>query len=255
MESFMVKWGLLLKSLGITAILLMIRLVFDFFQFDILALSTLVTAFIGGAIFTVAIIYTGTLSDYKESERIPGDLAASVRALYTECNFCRTDAGLVASTRKHILVMLSVINSNFRNNRWNTHEIHAAMEIVNNDLWIMTDKNVAPPMIVKLRVEMTNIDRISNRIRQIAETSFIPAAYSIAELATASTIILLIFVKMEVFEGILLFTVLSTLMIALILLIKDMDDPFEVGAKSYADVDLFILWELEESLKKDLEIK
>jgi hypothetical protein len=147
--------------------------------------------------------------------------------------------------------MLSVINDNFRNNRWDAGEIHAAMEQVNNDFWTMTDKNVAPPMIVKLRVEMVNIDRIANRVRQIAETSFIPAAYSIAELATAATIILLFFVKLEFFEGMLLFTVLSTLLIALILLIKDMDNPFEVGGQGYADVDLFLLFDLEESLKKE----
>jgi hypothetical protein len=248
----MVKWGLILKSLGITLVLLLFRLLFDYLNLDILSLSTLVTAFIGGAIFTVAIIFTGTLTDYKESERIPGDLAAAVRALYTECNFCRTDAGLVASTRNHIVGMLSTINANFRGNRWDVGEINAAMELVNNDLWTMTDKNVAPPMVVKLRVEMINVDRIANRVRQIAETSFIPAAYSIAELATAATIILLFFVKLEFFEGMLLFTVLSTLLIALILLIKDMDDPFEVGVHSYADVDLFLLWDLEETLKKEM---
>jgi hypothetical protein len=248
----MVKWGLILKSLGITLVLLLFRLLFDYLNLDILSLSTLVTAFIGGAIFTVAIIFTGTLTDYKESERIPGDLAASVRALYTECNFCRTDAGLVASTQGHIVDMLSAINANFRGNRWDVGQINAAMERVNHDLWAMADKNVAAPMIVKLRVEMVNVDRIANRVRQIAETSFIPAAYSIAELATAATIILLFFVKLEFFEGMVLFTVLSTLLIALILLIRDMDDPFEVGVHSYADVDLFLLWDLEETLKKEM---
>ncbi len=245
----MMKWGLIGKSLGFTIILLAFRLVFDFLNLDMLSLSTLVTAFIGGAIFTVAIIFTGTLTDYKESERIPGDLATSIRALYNESNFCRTDPALVAATRSHVVELLSVMNDNFRNNRWDVREINTAMDTINNDIWTMTDKNVAGPMIVKLRVEMTNIDRISNRIRQIAETSFIPAAYSIAELATAATILLLFFVKLEFYEGILLFTVLSTLLIALILLIKDMDDPFEVGVASYADVDLFLLWDLETELK------
>jgi hypothetical protein len=246
----MLKWGLMLKSLGISVLLLLVRLIFDYFSLDALALSTLVTAFIGGAIFTVAIIFTGTLSDYKESERIPGDLATPIKALYTECNFCRVDPGLITSAQSHIVTLLQTITTSFRNNHWDTGAFNTAMEAVNRDIWAMTDKNVAPPMIVKLRAEMTSIDRIANRIRQISETSFIPAAYSIAELATAATIILLFFVKMEFFEGILLFTVLSTLLIALILLIRDMDDPFEVGTHSYADVDLFLLWNLEEELRQ-----
>ena len=32
------------------------------------------------------------------------------------------------------------------------------------------------------------------------------------------------------------------------MLIKDMDNPFEVGKNSYADVDLFLLWDLEKKL-------
>ncbi len=247
----MLKWGLMLKSLGITVLLLILRLAFDYFGFDVIALSTLVTAFIGGAIFTVAIIFTGTLSDYKESERIPGDLATSIRALHTECNFCRTDPALVASAQSHVVALLHTITTCFKNNAWDSHAITGAMDVVNRDIWAMEDANVAPPMIVKLRAEMTAIDRIANRIRQIAETSFIPAAYSIAELATAATIVLLFFVKLEFFEGLLMFSVLSTLLIALILLIKDMDDPFEVGTHSYADVDLFLLWDLEEELAQE----
>lgn len=68
------KWGLILKALSITTVLLIFRLAIDFLGFDILSLTNLITAFVGGAMFTVAIILTGTLTDYKESERIPGDL-------------------------------------------------------------------------------------------------------------------------------------------------------------------------------------
>jgi hypothetical protein len=97
----------------------------------------------------------------------------------------------------------------------------------------------------------TNIDRISHRVKTIAETSFIPAAYAISELAAAGVIILLFFVKLDPFyEGLVLFFVINMLLIALLLLIKDMDNPFEVGKKTYADIDLFLLWDLEENLNE-----
>jgi hypothetical protein len=38
------------------------------------------------------------------------------------------------------------------------------------------------------------------------------------------------------------------LLVALLLLIRDMDNPFEVGKKTYADIDLFLLWDLEKKL-------
>ena len=39
-------------------------------------------------------------------------------------------------------------------------------------------------------------------------------------------------------EGIIIFAVISVVLIGLLLLIRDMDNPFEIGAHTYADVDL-----------------
>ena len=116
--------------------------------------------------------------------------------------------------------------------------------------------NVPPQYTVKLKNELGIIDRLSHRIMTIAETSFIPAAYAISELAAAGVIILLFFVKLDpLYEGLVLFTVLCMLLAALLLLIKDMDNPFEVGRGSHADIDLFLLWDLEKEMalvqKKD----
>ena len=74
---FMVKYGLILKALGITLALLVFRLIFDYLKFDILPVTNLITAFISGAIFTIAIIYSGTLIDYKESEKIPAEIVSN----------------------------------------------------------------------------------------------------------------------------------------------------------------------------------
>jgi hypothetical protein len=127
----------------------------------------------------------------------------------------------------------------------------SAFDTINADISRLVDLNVPPNYIIKLKTEMTNIDRISHRIKTISETSFIPAAYAIAEIAAAGVILILFFVKLDPFyEGLILFTVLCMLMIALLLLIKDMDNPFEVGQKTFADIDLFLLWDLEKKLEK-----
>ena len=44
----MTKWGLIFKALAITLGLLVIRLIFDYLNFDVFAVTTLITAFIGG---------------------------------------------------------------------------------------------------------------------------------------------------------------------------------------------------------------
>jgi hypothetical protein len=250
MESFMTKWGLIFKAFGITLSLLMVRLVFDYLNFDILAVTNLITAFIGGAIFTIAIIFAGTLTDYKESEKIPSEIATSIRSFYTDLDLVRvSDKTIVQRMKDNTATLLRCINTNFRNNTWSMEEMDRAVDTLNADIGRLVDLNVPPNFIIKLKTEMTNIDRISHRVKTIAETSFIPAAYAISELAAAGVIILLFFVKLDPFyEGLVLFTVLCMLLTALLLLIRDMDNPFEVGKKTYADIDLFLLWDLEKKL-------
>ncbi len=248
----MTKWGLIFKAFGITFSLLVIRLVFDYLNFDILSVTNLITAFIGGAIFTIAIIFAGTLTDYKESEKIPSEICTSIRSFYSDLDLIRIqDRMLIRRMQESTAYLMRCISTNFRNNAWNMEEMDNAVDTINADIARLVDLNVPPNFIIKLKTEMTNIDRISHRIKTIAETSFIPAAYAIAELAAAGVIILLFFVKLDpYYEGLVLFTVLCMLLTALLLLIKDMDNPFEVGKKTYADIDLFLVWELEKKLNE-----
>ena len=241
------KWGLVFKALAITAILLVIRLAIDSAGLDILSVTNLVTAFVGGAIFTIAIILTGTLADFKESERIPGELVTALSALYDDTGLAgQKHAENAAGMRTHALSLLKAITENFRNNTWEMAGIRKEIETINEKIYELADANVAGPILVKLRTELIAVERFSNRIAVIKHTSFIPAAYTIAELAAAGVIGILFFVKIDLwYEGVVLFSVITALLISLILLIKDMDDPFEVGRKSYADVDLSILFDLE----------
>ena len=250
MSSFKKKWGLTIEVLVIVFILLVLKIIIFFYDLEVASASPLIPALVGGVIFTIAIIFTGTLSDYKESEKIPGELAASIKALYNDSKVLPIDDEVTSRMRVHIKDLLHAINSNFRKNNWDLHEINSTMNAINNDIRLLSIKGMAPPLIVKLRVELINIDKISNRIKTVAETSFIPAAYGIAELAVGAVLIMLLFLKIEpAFEGFALIGATSSLLIGLILLIKDMDNPFEIGKKTYADVDLSLLWDLEEYLK------
>ncbi|MFZ2412127.1 MAG: hypothetical protein WAW23_11195 [Candidatus Methanoperedens sp.] len=255
MNNFMKKWGLVFKVLAIVSVLLVIKRIIDIFNLDVATASPLITALVGGVIFTIAIIFTGTLTDYKESEKIPGELAASIKALYRDSRGAHTSNEKTSSDmRSQVVGLLQVLNSNFRNNAWKLEELNPALDGIDDSINRLAEKGLAPPLVVKLRVELTNIERMSNRIKTIAETTFIPAAYGIAELAVAAVLLVLLFVKTEpYYEGLALIGATSSLLIGLIMLIKDMDNPFEVGKNSYADVDLYLLWELEDYFKKKQE--
>ena len=246
----MKKWGLIGKALLITAVLVAIRLVIDISNYDIIALTNLITAFIGAAIFTVAVIFTGTLTDYKESEKIPNEIAVSLLTVYQDCKLIRpADNPISLHLREHTQALARIIVENFKTNTSNNENVRVAIAQINEDLYTLVDQNAPPQYVNKIRTELGNIDRLTSRVKTIAETSFIPAAYAIAEIAVVGVILILFFVKIDpYYEGMIIFSIIIALLISIILLIRDMDNPFEYGQKTFADVDLSPILEIEKYL-------
>lgn len=242
----LLRQTILLKVFGFVAVLLGTKAAIDQLELDFITITPLVTAFVGGVIFIIAIILAGTLSDYKESEKIPSELAASILILYKDVRIASNDNAKIGTMRERIRRLLTTINSNFKSSVWKQRDVNLAMDKIDEDIVSLAQKGTAPQFIVRLRNELANIDRISNRIETIKETTFIPAAYNVAQLAVGAAIVTLLFMKIDRFiDGIIMTGVISLILISLILLIKDMDDPFEVGKKTYADIDLSLMYKLE----------
>jgi hypothetical protein len=244
----MKKWKLVLEVAVIVGILLVAKTVVHFFDRDTIAVSTLFTAFVGGVIFTLAIIFSGVLADYKESEKIPGELATSIKTLYkdTELIPSNNEEKIAAEMRSHIKELLRTLISNFRRNTWELREINSTMNHINNDIKHLPETGIAPVFIARYRTELSNIDKISNRVEVITRTSFLPSAFAISEIAIGLVLILMLFMKIEpYYVGLLLLGSVAFLLIGIILLINDMDNPFEYGKGTHADIDLSILLELE----------
>ena len=245
------KWQLLLKSFGIVVVLIIARIIIDFYNLDVIAVNPIISALVTGVIFTIAVIFTGTLTDYKESEKIPSELAASIKSLYLDtCMFPTVKPELLNRFKEHVRELHQVIVKNFRSNTWDLQDLNQATHELNSDIAILSSENVPPPILVKIRNELTAIDKIIYRIKQIKDTDFIPAAYAISEMSTSFVIIILLFIKSDsLLESIILIAAITAMITGLIFLIKDMDDPFEVGVGSSADVDLFLVFELDKYLK------
>jgi hypothetical protein len=241
------KYWVIFKSLGIIAILLGLKLLVDTLQLDVIVANPVITALVAGVIFTMAAIFTGVLSDYKESEKIPGELAATFRNLYKDIRLATvTHKDITEDMLAHIKQLLKVMNSNFKRNKWNKREINPEMDKIDEDVEHLAEDGIPPAYITKIRAEMSNLEKLSYRVDTIMETNFIPAAYVIAVFATAAVILTLLFTKMDpYYEALALFGSVSFVLVSMLLLIRDMDNPFETGEKSSANVDLKILFRLE----------
>jgi hypothetical protein len=245
------KFGIILKSAGIVAVLLIIKWIIFKFDGEIVVANPVITALVAGVIFTIAIIFSGVLADYKESEKIPGELTAIIKSLYNDTNMLTVkDEKTRNALRAHIKDLLRIIVTNFKSNSWPLNEIDPAINHIADDIAGLAREGIAPPFVVKMRNDLAGIDKLSYRIKIIMETSFIPVAYYIAIIATVAVMVILLCTKMEHYhDSLLLFGSVSFILISLLMLIKDMDNPFEYGKKTSADIDLSVLFNLEKEME------
>jgi hypothetical protein len=78
------NFRLALETLVIVAIIVGLRAVIFALGFPGLSPTALVSSIIGGGIFVMGLVIAGTLSDYKDAERAPTDLAAGLYAILRE---------------------------------------------------------------------------------------------------------------------------------------------------------------------------
>jgi uncharacterized membrane protein len=239
------KWGLIVKAFIIILPLIGLKAIFHFFNLEIIAVGPVITALVAGVFFVIAIILSGVLSDYKESEKIPGELTTSIEALYKDTRLMGNSEA-VNEMLKHVSELTHTITFNFqRKGSWKLSEVNSVLDQIDDDIRIFAEIEVPTNLIIKLRNEVGSIKKLSNRVDVIKEVPFLPTGHAIAEFATAMALLILLLLKIEPFyEGMVLTGVIATILISVVLLIKDMDNPFE----GYAKVDLGHLYKLDRYL-------
>ena len=208
--------------------LLALKLLFHLLNWEIISIGPIITALVAGVFFVIAIILSGVLSDFKESEKIPSELAASIEGLYKDAKLI-TGTSMVKEMLAHVRDLTHTLITNFnRPKSWKLTEINLLIDRIDDDIRILNAGGAPIALVIKMRNEIGNIKRLSNRVEIIKEVSFMPAAQAIAEFATGSALFVFILLKIEPFyEGIILLLVVAAILISVILLIKDMDNPFE----------------------------
>ena len=242
---FKTKWGIVAEAAIITLPLLGVKALFHLLDWELISVGPIITALVAGVFFVLAILLSGVLQDFKESEKMSGEVAACIEALYKDSRLTgKVEESAVMLS--HLRGILHAMVFNFeRGGVWELGEINPIVDRIDDSIRSFAEKGVPAPLLVKMRNELGNLKKISNRVYVIKETSFAPSAYAIAELATGAALLVLLLSKTGTYyEGLLLVGVLSLVLISVILLIKDMDNPFE----GHSIVDMSHLHKLEEYL-------
>ena len=249
------RYKLFLQAGGVAVIILLLKLVSDYFGLSVIAINTLTGAFFGGVFFTISIVFTGAMADFKEAEKIPGEMAVLLKSLYNDATLISPQdfgSGQKNDIVNHLESLLSAITLNLRENQWHESQLDHEMNNINKDIADLWAKGVTPGLLLKLRENLTNFDRLSHRLDYIAYTNGISGAYLICDFSLAAVLLIFIFAKNEWgFGGLALFALIAFVLAAIVQLIHDIDNPFEYGKNTVADVDTSVLFKLEDHWKKE----
>lgn len=206
--------------------------------------NPLVTSLVASTVFLMGFLLNGVLGDFKESEKLPGEIATSLETLGLEIQAIPSH-NPVAQVGNHLWAVAELGDSilEWLLNRIPTAELLRRYQQTHGQVVQASVKLGIPPLQARLMAETAQILKLINRVEAIRETSFITLVYW---LATAGIVLLsgsLVFTVTDVLqESIFFIIVITFLLIFLLRLIADIDNPFgHADATSAEDVSIELL--------------
>ena len=221
------RYRIILRVIVLVALITGTKFIMHFAGFELISINPLFSGIVAANVFLMGFLLSGVLSDFKESERLPGELAAGIENLAQEIRaikIAKPEADVAPCL--NLLLQLSRDIINWFHKKHRTQQLMAQL----NELTMYfaeMEKWTQATLVARLKQEQGNLRRTLVRIHTIRETSFISSGYLIADVTTILLCIGLILAKIDPFYEALFFVGgISFLMIFLLLLIRDLDNPF-----------------------------
>lgn len=243
------RFAILLRTLVLVGLVAAVKYAAHQNGLEIMQVNSLFTSVISGGIFIMGVILAGTMTDYKESERLPAEIVASVDNIYDEGKYIyavypKFNQTKLADTIKHFL---QSFQSDIRTDRMvqSAHDLEKIYESILEMEYLKVPANY----LVRLKSEVGLVKKNVLRIEHIQRTSFMPSAYVLFETLGLSIIALLVVTKIDPFLSNMATTaIISYVFIYTNRLLRIMDKPFIKHGKSVDTVSLFLVREFEERI-------
>jgi predicted membrane chloride channel (bestrophin family) len=243
---------LLIGALPFAAAVVLLKVIAHAADAEWLDLSPLLAGAIAAEVFILGFLLAGVAGDFKEAERLPGEVASSLETIADECLITYEELKLPEA--KTALQQLIEIGTSIRS--WLMQD--RGFDDVMSDIRALNGpfKTFAPAIqagfTTRLKTEQAAIRKLVIRMDTMRRTSYVAAGYLIAEVTAVLLAAILIFTDMEMLAPTLcLVGLISYLLFYLVGLIRDLDNPFEYrnGKPGAADVSLDVLERNEDRLR------
>ena len=204
------------------------RLVHDL-HLDVLRIDPLFIALILSTVVLLTVLLQGVLSDFRESERLPAEAATILEMLSLELLAIPVHNSQVQiSQPQRSVTCLAEALLDWLLAKISTAQLHQAYQDCFRQTVAATVLLDGQPVLQgRLMQQLESLLRIVNRINTIRETSFVASVYWLAWLGTALTCAGLIFTQLDgPLESNVFMVVVSFILLFLVFLISDLDNPF-----------------------------
>ena len=219
---------------------------------EVFEVNPLLAGAVAAEVFIVGFLLAGTAGDFKEAERLPGEVASSLETIADECLITYEELRLPEA--KTGLAQLIEISKSIRmwllQNR-GFDDVMSDIRALNGPFRVFAPA-IQAGFTTRLKTEQAAIRKIVIRMDTMRRTSYVSAGYLIAEVtATALMIVLIITDLGKPGPSLFLVGLLGYLLFYLVGLIRDLDNPFEYlnGKPGAADVSLDVLERNEDRLR------
>jgi hypothetical protein len=242
MPKTLMTYRIFIITLIITLLIISIKYLFHYFHLEVIVIGSLHSSAISGVIFVIGFLLSSTISDYKEAERIPAEIASAIEdmnvdVIATHQSYPEFDLVAYQTQLQKIAKAFAGDLRNSKSNKARTQlyklgELHAAME----------KSGVPANFIVKLKQQQAALARHLFRVNYIQRITFIPSATILAWSIVTLSIALLLFTEIEpFFGGVVLTGVITFILVYVLMLIRVIRTPFHDEGKTRDDVSLFLL--------------
>lgn len=262
----LLKWKLMVTTLPIPLGAVLIRYILEHFSktymnsyagvMDFSALSPVLT----GGVFLIGLMLSGTLQDYKESEKIPAELATCLETMEETVSWvCGNRPAVNERSMKELVAEVTDEMVSWLLRKRSPEQGFAVIEKLNGLVKEFDKLNAGLPA-VRMMTEIHNLRRTMTRIGVISRTGFLASGYALLDFLVLSVLTLLVIAQYKAEFGSLgkyiIISFVSLIYSYLWRLVKDVDDPFEYSPSGErtgaAEVELFPLLEYQARAKERL---
>jgi len=226
------KWSLTIRILPLVLLITILKLGAHQFGYEFISSNPFLPSFVAATVFLIGFLLSGVLTDYKESEKLPGEIVSSMETIADEAYIIYRNKRTPAA--KDFLERMLDFSKGLE--QWFYKEIKTKDLLLMlrrfNDSYTELEPHVQGTFLNRMKQEQHNLRRLIIRIHSIKDTSFVPSGYAIVEGISILLIFSMLFTKLEpFFESMFFIVPMTYLLVYMIFLIKDLDNPFDYDTK------------------------